>query len=106
MDHLHHLLAFSRDYCATVCTFLIPLCILSTSQTLWLLYRQHPWVVPAAGGAMLLALTLLGHVLSWIVIGVVMGPTYFLFGLGGTALFLNTWAVWWSRKHSIPNAIS
>ncbi|WP_230841547.1 hypothetical protein [Gloeobacter morelensis] len=47
----------------------------------------------AAVLSLLCALAMILHVLSWIVLGVVMAPTYILLVLAGICLGLNVWAV-------------
>lgn len=92
---LLELLAFSRQYCVTICGFLIPLNLLLTSVTLLLLVRQFPTVNLRwnAGLAMISSLAMMFHVYSWFSIGVVMTPTYLLLSLAAFCLVINSYAI-------------
>lgn len=89
------LFALSRQYCVTICGFLIPINLLFTSLTLLLLVRQFPqgnlrW---SAGIAIGSALAMVFHVGTWLAVGVIMMPTYLLLSLGMTCLGINFYAI-------------
>lgn len=85
---------FSTAYCVAICAFLIPANLSATFWTLWLVGHNRPQqqIQQAITLAFLFATAMSLHVFSWIMIGVVMAPTYILFGLAGTCLSLNFWA--------------
>nr|WP_290222153.1 hypothetical protein [Trichocoleus desertorum] len=94
-DALNSLFEFSRTHCIAICAFLVPANLLSTSLTLGLVLLRRPSVQiqRAVGLASSFALIMVLHVLTWLVIGVVMPPTYILFWLATTCLFTNIWAI-------------
>jgi len=92
---LLELFEFSRQYCITICGFLIPINLLLTSLTLLLLVRQFPmanlrW---SSGAAIAFALAMVLHVGTWLAVGVVMAPTYILLSLAATCLMINGYAL-------------
>ena len=95
MIDINTLCEFSRNHCITICAFLVPANLLLTLQTMILaaLRRSQVQIGWSAGLAILPAISLFFHVLSWFVIGVVMAPTYILFFLGSICLLINFWAV-------------
>lgn len=88
------LFALSREYCITICGFLVPINLLLTSCTLFFLVRQFPQnlVRRSAFTASLFALVMIAHVGTWLAVGVVMAPTYILLSLGTTCLAINSYA--------------
>lgn len=86
---------FSTAYCAAICAFLIPANLSATFWTLWLIGYDRPshQIQQATTLAFLLATAMSLHVFSWIIIGVIMAPTYILLGLASVCLSLNTWAI-------------
>ncbi|WP_013322524.1 hypothetical protein [Gloeothece verrucosa] len=86
---------FSRTNCIAICAFLVPLNLLATSSTLLLLFwrQPRPQVRFSATLAGFFALTLFFHVATWLIIGVVMMPTFILSGLGITCLLINFKAI-------------
>ncbi|MBW4486791.1 MAG: hypothetical protein KME12_03260 [Trichocoleus desertorum ATA4-8-CV12] len=94
-DALNSLFEFSRTHCIAICAFLVPANLLSTSLTLGLVLLRRPSVQiqRAVSLASSFALIMVLHVLTWLVIGVVMPPTYILFWLASTCLLINIWAI-------------
>ena len=87
-------LDFSHMHCVAICAVLVPLNLLLTTGTIVLTaLGKQDQVWKTAGFASLFAGTMVLHVLTWFLIGVVMLPTYVLLGLGGTCLVTNLWAV-------------
>lgn len=95
MFNLDSLFEFSRTHCLAICAFLVPANLLLTLQTLIVTGLQRPLaqVRPAAVLACLPALTMVFHVFTWWMVGVVMAPTFILLGLASTCLSLNFWAI-------------
>lgn len=91
---LDSLLAFSHHHCIAICAFLVPANLSATLASLVLAGQAAPrkWLRWTVGLAVLFACTLLLHVLSWFLIGVVMPPTYILLTLATVCLGLNAWA--------------
>lgn len=89
------LFEFSRAHCIAICAFLVPANLLATSQTLVLvgLHRPQVQIRRSTGVAVICALVMILHVLTWFMIGVVMPPTYVLLCLGSVCLGINLWAV-------------
>lgn len=89
------IIAFSHSHCIAICAFLVPMNLLATLQTiLWIgLDRKPRSIGLMATVANLYALMMVLHVLSWLIVGVVMAPTYILFGLGSLCLAINLWAL-------------
>lgn len=89
------LFEFSRTHCVALCAFLVPFNLITTLATLILLGLNRPrkqvWQ-PAAlaiAGSTLMIL----HVMTWLMIRVVMVPTYVLSLLALCCLALNLWAI-------------
>ncbi len=96
MFHLFHPLAdFSRSHCLSICAFLVPANLLTSSVILGLVsWRGEGWLVRAAVGfSSVWASLMLLHVLSWFTIGVVQVPTFVLCGLAVVCLAINGWAI-------------
>lgn len=89
------LFEFSRNHCLTICAFIVPANLLLTLRTILLVGLNSPpiQVQKSMVIASFLALTMLMHVLSWLIVGVVMTPTYILLTLGFVCLSLNIWAI-------------
>lgn len=86
---------FSRINCVAICAFLVPVNLLFTLQTLILAGMNRPknQVRFSALVACLPAMAMVLHVCTWLMIGVVMAPTFILWGLGTTCLVLNIWTI-------------
>jgi hypothetical protein len=85
---------FSRHHCVAICSFLVPVNLILTSLTLACV-AQIRSIIPvslASGLASVFALSLFLHVSTWLMIGVVMIPTFVLLSLGAICLFINIWA--------------
>ena len=98
MFDFYALAEFSRHHCISICAFLVPANLLLTSLTMLFaaLHRPQYWVWQAAGIASIPALTIIYHVFTWFMVGVVMAPTYILLGLGTTCLFINLGAIFYN----------
>ena len=94
MLSLNLLLNFSRCHCISICAALVPINILATALTVFKVTRNHAiWSTKASIGFASLAAGLLAlHDLSWLIIGVVMAPTYILFTIAMVCLSFNAWA--------------
>lgn len=95
MIDFHFLSEFSRIHCIAICGFLVPANLLFTLYTIVItvLGRPRAQINQAAVLAYIPAVLMLLHVFSWLVIGVVMAPTYILFVLGTVCLVINSWAI-------------
>lgn len=95
LDALHSLSEFSRTHCIAICAFLVPANLLATSLTLGLTVLRRPvvQVQRAVALASCFALVMVLHILSWLVVGVIMAPTFILFWLATTCLMINIWAI-------------
>lgn len=95
MIDFHFLSEFSRTHCIAICAFLVPANLLFTLYTIVVsvLGRERTQINQAAALAYIPAVLMVLHVYSWLVIGVVMAPTYILFLLGTVCLAINTWAL-------------
>lgn len=105
MFDLALLFDFSRTNCAAICAFLVPANLLATLQTLVFVGagrspRQVRWMT---GAASVYAMLMILHVATWLVIGVVMLPTFILLGLGSTCLCINAWAI--AHPHSMKQIL-
>jgi len=103
MLDINTLFEFSRNNCAAICAFLVPANLLATSQTLLLLFLERPLnqVRFFASIGNIFALTMFFHILTWLIIGVVMAPTFILLGLGITCLVINFYAIIFPDKLQI-----
>ena len=95
MFDFNNLFEFSRTNCIAICAFLVPANLLFTLQTIIFTGRRRPQVQvrQAAVLACIPALVMVLHVFTWLMIGVVMAPTYILFTLGSICLGINFWAI-------------
>ncbi|NER95982.1 MAG: hypothetical protein F6J86_19420 [Symploca sp. SIO1B1] len=89
---------FSRTNCVAICAFLVPANLLLTLQTLVFagFSRPQAQVRNSALVAFIPALLIILHVCTWLMIGVVMAPTFILLCLGGTCLVINSWAMFYA----------
>lgn len=94
---------FSRSHCIAICAVLVPANLLATLQTLIFLGLGLPkyQVRFTAAIASIYASFMVFHVVSWFIVGVVMAPTYILFGLASICLTINAIAIVHSRN-TIP----
>ncbi|MEC4985869.1 MAG: hypothetical protein SAJ37_13725 [Oscillatoria sp. PMC 1068.18] len=85
---------FSRNHCVAICAFLVPAILLTTLQTLILIFlkRDPTQVRLCATLASCLAVVMYIHVGTWFAIGVVMAPTFILLGLASVSLAISLWA--------------
>jgi len=99
MFDLNLLSEFSRQNCVAICAFLVPANLLTTINTLLLLYLIGPLaqIRLAALFACLFALTLFLHISTWMIIGVFTPVSIILFGLGSTCLIINSLAIIYPR---------
>jgi hypothetical protein len=95
MFDFNNLFEFSRTNCIAMCAFLVPANLLFTLRTVIFtgLGRPQVQVRQAAVLACIPALVMVLHVFTWLMIGVVMAPTYILFALGSICLGINLWAI-------------
>lgn len=95
MVDLNPLFEFSRANCVAICAFLVPANLLATIQAMVFvgLNRPSSQVGLITAFAALYALTMILHVGTWFMIGVVMLPTFILLWLGFTCLAVNVWAI-------------
>jgi hypothetical protein len=94
MFDLNSLFEFSRTNCVAICAFLVPINLLLTTRTMVFTGLQRPQsqVQKAAILACIPAVVMILHVCTWLMIGVVMAPTYILLGMATTCLATNLWA--------------
>lgn len=92
---MNFLFEFSRNYCIAICAFLVPVNLLLTLYTLYLVVKLQPstQIYLSAFSTGFFALALLLHNFTWFSIGVVMAPTYILLALACACLGLNLWAI-------------
>jgi hypothetical protein len=95
LNAFNSLFELSRTHCIAICGFLVPANLLATLLTLGLLVLRRPAVQirQAVGLASSLAVVMVLHILTWLVIGIVMAPTFILFWLASTCLLINIWAI-------------
>jgi hypothetical protein len=95
MFDINLLFEFSRNHCVAICTLMVPANLLLTLRTILLVGRLRPQaqVQQATIAASFFALTMLLHVFTWFIVGVVMAPTYILLTLACVCLSLNLWAI-------------
>ena len=86
---------FSHTYCVAICAFLVPANLLTTLQTVVLTGLNRPRIQVRASVlvANFFAMTMIFHVFTWFVIGVVMPPTFILLLMAVTCLAINIWAI-------------
>jgi hypothetical protein len=89
------LFEFSRTHCVAICAGLVPANLLATLATLILVSLGRPprQILQSASLAVLLASVMVLHVLTWLLIGVIMLPTFILLSLGSICLVINLWAI-------------
>jgi len=92
---LQSVVHFSHTYCIQICALLVPLNMLATLSTMILVGLESPshqvkQVVYVAIG---LAMAMILHVFSWLLVGVVMIPTYILLFLATVCLTINILAL-------------
>jgi len=92
---LQSLVHFSHTYCIQICALLVPLNMLATLATMILVGLEYPvhQVRQVVYVAIALAMAMILHVLSWLLVGVVMLPTYILFSLAAVCLAINLLAL-------------
>lgn len=86
---------FSHTYCVAICAFLVPANLLTTLQTVILTGLNRPRIQVQASVlvASVFAITMIFHVFTWFIIGVVMPPTFILLLMAVTCLTINIWAI-------------
>ncbi|WP_271252447.1 hypothetical protein [Pseudanabaena sp. Chao 1811] len=91
---------FSRSHCVAICAFLVPANLIATSQTILLtiLKRSPVEIFTISASAIIYALLMIAHVISWYIVGVVMAPTFILMFLGIICLAVNLTAIWLKVK--------
>lgn len=91
MLDINTLFEFSRSHCIAICAALVPANLLATSQTMLFLGLRRPvfQVQLMAAVASFYALVMVLHVITWLVVGIVMAPTYILASLGCCCLVIN-----------------
>lgn len=87
---------FSRAHCVSICAFLVPANLIATSQTMLftVLKRSPLQIFTMTFAASIYAMLMILHVVSWLIVGVVMAPTFILLFLGVTCLTINAIAIW------------
>lgn len=97
------LFEFSRNNCVAICAILVPANLLATSQTLLYLLLSSPsyHIYLAVTLAVGLALIMICHVATWLMIGVVQIQTFILLGLGCICLLVNLGVLIYKNKEKI-----
>ncbi|MGJ3252602.1 MAG: hypothetical protein ACFE0J_15960 [Elainellaceae cyanobacterium] len=100
MFDLSPVFVFSRDQCVLICAALVPANLIATLQTLTFVWLgksqiQQRWMASVAS---LYAMIMVLHVLTWLMIGVVMAPTYILLFLGSLCLCVNGGVLMWQSQ--------
>lgn len=105
MFDLNILAELSRTHCISICVFLVPANLVTTSLTIIFTALRRPQiqVKQMAGIASIFALAMILHVYTWFLVGVVMLPTYILLCLGSSCLLANLVAVFWHRRLTLIN---
>ena len=100
MFDLEPLFEFSRNNCIAICAFLVPANLITTLQTMILVFLKRPLLTTSLSAAIAItfALTLFFHVATWFVIGVVTPVTFILGALGTTCILINLSAIIYRRK--------
>lgn len=95
MLDINPLLEFSRSHCVAICAVLVPANLTATTLTLVAVGQHRPpqRVRQLTAIASLVALLMLLHVMTWLIVGVIMAPTFILFALGSICLLINGWAI-------------
>jgi len=87
-----------------ICAALVPANLIATIQTLTFVWVgrsqiQQRWMASVAS---IYATIMVLHVLTWLMIGVVMAPTYILLSLGSLCLCINGGVlIWQSQSNKI-----
>lgn len=95
MLDFNSLFELSRYHCVAICAFLVPANLLTTLHTLIRVglrhydHRLNVSITLAIAFALLMVL----HVATWLMVGVVMIPTFVLLLLGVVCLGINSWAI-------------
>ncbi|EKQ68049.1 hypothetical protein OsccyDRAFT_2558 [Leptolyngbyaceae cyanobacterium JSC-12] len=105
MLDLNSLLAFSHTHCVAICAALVPLNLLLTLLTLIFVGMGRPkaQVWQSTGWAIAVAVLMLLHVCTWLMVGVVRIPSFVLFTLAICCLSLNVWAL--QYPHSLNSRL-
>ncbi|ELS02866.1 hypothetical protein Xen7305DRAFT_00025840 [Xenococcus sp. PCC 7305] len=100
MLDLEPIFEFSRNNCITICAFLVPANLLTTLQTMILVFlnRSILSIRLSAAIAITFALTLFLHVATWFVIGVVTPVTFILGALGTTCILINLFTIIYRQR--------
>ena len=100
MFDLEPLFEFSRNNCIAICAFLVPANLITTLQTMILVFLKRPLLTTSLSAAIAItfALTLFFHVATWFMIGVVTPVTFILGALGTTCILINLSAIVYRRK--------
>lgn len=87
---------WSRENCIGICSFLVPANLLTTLLTIILLWQNKPFLPLnfIRFWAFTFAFALIFHVSTWLIIGVVMTPTFILLGLALTCLTIQGWLIY------------
>jgi hypothetical protein len=95
MLDINPLFEFSRSHCIAICAVLVPANLIATTLTLFGIgqHRSAKQVQQLAAIASLFALIMVLHVMTWLIIGIVMAPTFILLTLGSVCLLTNGWAI-------------
>lgn len=95
MLDVNTLFEFSRANCVAICAFLVPANLLFVGQTMVFTGLRRPQVQVRQSTVLgcILALVMILHVSTWLMIGVVMAPTYILLWLASTCISINLWAL-------------
>lgn len=105
MLDLNALFEFSRSHCIGICAFLVPANLLATLQTLVFVGTGRPTIqvrLMTAFASLYSGLMVL-HVATWLLVGVIMIPTFVLLSLGTVCLGVNLWAI--AHSHSLSNLL-
>lgn len=88
---LEPLLHISHTYCLQICALLVPTNMAVTMASMLMVGLEVPrWRICAVASlGISLAITMVMHVLSWLLVGVVMLPTYVLLCLAGVCFSIN-----------------
>lgn len=95
MLDLNSVAEFSRCHCIGICALLVPVNLLLSTTTLWLVgaNRSDRLIYVTAAVSVWPAIALFLHVATWWSIGVVMLPTFILPVLATTCLATHAYAV-------------
>jgi hypothetical protein len=93
MLDLNPLFEFSTNHCVAICAFLVPANLIAAIQILIFVGLRSPKLAPIILMSVVYALTIILHVVTWFLVGVVMAPTFILLGLGVVCLGIDIWAV-------------